>query len=211
MPRCTDVMGLAFAAAAVAAVLLALPGIARLRRTHPALLLFAAFAFALTPLGKLPAAAYVRGVIGDLSVTTMLLLLHDLLRPVLGWGSIDARSRLALQALVAAEGVLLYPLALGLGPVDPYRLGFASPWFMGALLLLAMGAWFLQLHFVASCIALAVLDWAVGGYESRNLWDYLLDPLVWAWGLGALLVRAAKAIPRTAADTRGAPWRRDSP
>jgi hypothetical protein len=151
---------------------------------------------ALVPLGGLPAAGYLRGIVGDLSVTTVLLLLHGLLRPAFGWAAVDARSRLALQVLVAAGGLALYPLALAPGALDPYRLGYANPWFLGGLLALAVAAGLRRLTLVTDCLALAVLAWAVGGYESRNLWDYLIDPLVAAWGLGALLLRGAAALRR---------------
>jgi hypothetical protein len=196
MPGLTDLAGLAGAAVAIAAVLLGLPGIARLRRAHPTSTLLAALVAALVPFGALPAAGYLRGIVGDLSVTTVLLLLHGLLRPVLGWAAIDARSRFALQVLVAAGGLVLYPLALGLGPFDPYRLGYANPWFLGGLLALAAAAVLRRLTLVAVCLSLAVLAWAVGAYESRNLWDYLLDPLIAAWGLGALLLRGVQALRR---------------
>jgi hypothetical protein len=196
MPGLTDLAGLAGAAVAIAAVLLGLPGIARLRRAHPAPLLLAALAATLFPLGPLPAAGYLRGIAGDLSVTTVLLLLHGLLRPALGWAALDARSRLALQALVAAGGLALYPVALGLGSFDPYRLGFANPWFLGGLLALAVVAGLRRLDLVTWCLSVAVLAWAVGACESRNLWDHLVDPLVAAWGLGALLLRGAQALRR---------------
>jgi len=196
MPGLTDLAGRLGAAVAIAAVLLKLPGIARLRRAHPTPLLLAALAAALVPLGALPAAGYLRGIVGDLSVVTVLLLLHGLLRPVLGWAPIDARSRLALQVLVAAGALVLYPPALGLGPFDPYRLGYASPWFLAGLLALAVAAGLRRLTLVTGCLALAVLAWAVGACESRNLWDYLVDPLVAAWGLGALLLRGTQPLRR---------------
>jgi hypothetical protein len=193
MPGLTDFAGLAGAAAAIAAVLLRLPGIARLRRAHPTPLLLAALVVALVPLGALPAAGYLRGIVGDLSVTTVLLLVRGLLRPVFGWEASDARSRTALQVLVAAGGLVLYPLALGLGPFDPYPFGYASPWFLGLLLALAVAGGFHRLTLVTGCLALAVLAWAAGVHESRNLWDYLIDPLVAAWGLCALLLRGVRA------------------
>jgi hypothetical protein len=196
MPGLADLAGLAGAAAATASVLLGLPGIARLRRARPVSSLLAALVAALVPIGGLPAAGYLRGIVGDLSITTVLLLLHGLLRPVLGWAAIDARSRLALQVLVAAGGLVLYPLALGLGPFDPYRLGYANPWFLGGLLALAVAAGLRRLTLVAWFLALAVLAWAVDVYESRNLWDCLVDPLVAAWGLGALLLRGVQALRR---------------
>jgi hypothetical protein len=190
VPRLTDVTGLAGGVAALAVVTLALPGIARLRRRNPTLLLAAA-ALALAPLGALPAAAYVRGVLGDLSVTSMVLLLRALLRPVFRGGPVGARNAIAVQALVAVGGLVLYPPALGLGGPDLYRWGYSEQGFVVAVLLLAAAAWFLRLPLAASCIALAVLAHAVGWYESRNLWDYLLDPLVSAWGLVGLGLRAA--------------------
>jgi len=192
--RFTDATGLASAVAASAVLALELPGIARLRRRHPALVLVTAVALILVPLGALPAAVYVRGGLGDLSITSMVLLLRGLLRPVFRWGPIDAKSRLALQVLMAVGGLVLYPPALGLGRFDPYRWGYGDSGFTIALLLLATAAWFLRLHLATSCLALAVLAHAAGWYESRNLWDYLLDPLVSTWGLSALLLRWAKTF-----------------
>jgi hypothetical protein len=204
MPRGADLFGLATAACATAALLLALPGVARLRRRYPMGTLLGALALSLAPLGALPPAGYVRGVVGDLSVTALLLLLRHLLRPALGLGPIDGRSRIALQSLAAAGGLLLYPLTLGFGPADPYRVGFADPRLVCALLLLAGGAFLARLHFVASCLALGVLAWAAGMGESRNLWDYVLDPIVAAWGAGALLARLARGLLEAPAAGRSA-------
>jgi len=53
----------------------------------------------------------------------------------------------------------------------------------------------LDLPLVTSCVALGVLAWVVGAYESRNLWDYLLDPLVWAWSLAAVCLGVARSLP----------------
>jgi hypothetical protein len=194
MPGPADLAGLFGAATAIASALLRLPGIARLRRARPGWLLLAAFVVALVPLGSLPAAGYLRGIVGDLSVTTVVLLVRGLVRPIVGGEDDDARTRLALQALVAAFGLALYPASLGLGPLDPYRLGYGSPWLLGGLLTLALAAILGRVTAVAWCLALGALAWALGAYESRNLWDYLVDPLVAAWGLGALVLRGARAL-----------------
>jgi len=82
---------------------------------------------------------------------------------------------------------VLYPMALGLGLFDPYRLGYGSSWFLGILLLLSLAAWFWRLYLAALSVALAVLAWSVGWYESANLWDYLLDPLLAVFALSALV------------------------
>lgn len=100
--------------------------------------------------------------------------------------------RLALLALIALGALALYPMALGLGAFDPYRLGYANGWFVAALLLIALMAWLRKHYLLALCVSLAVLAWAVGWYESRNLWDYLLDPFVAIYALSALVIDAAK-------------------
>ncbi len=108
---------------------------------------------------------------------------------------IGESSRVALQALVAIGGLVLYPATLGFGPADPYRLGFAHPGFVCVLLLVALAAWSVRLHLVASCLAVGVAAWAAGALESRNAWDYLIDVPVTAWALGALgwrLLRRAR-------------------
>jgi hypothetical protein len=70
---------------------------------------------------------------------------------------------------------------------------------------------------VALGLSLAVLAWALGLYESRNLWDYLVDPLVAAWGIGALLLRGAATLRGPRADVadqeriRGSGWRGHRP
>jgi len=89
--------------------------------------------------------------------------------------------------LVVLAAAVLYPMALGIGLFDPYRLGYGSSWFLGFLLLLALAAWFWRLYWVALSLALAVLAWGIGWYESANLWDYLLDPLLAVYALGALV------------------------
>jgi hypothetical protein len=202
MPHPADLVGLGSASCAIAALLLSLPGVSSLGRRWPAATLALAVAVPLVPLPEMPAAGYLRGMIGDLSATTTLLLAHHLLRPVLRLPAIGEGSRVALQALVATAGLVLYPLTLGFGGADPYRVGFAHAGFVFTLLLLALGAWYARLHLVASCLAIGVAAWAAGALESRNLWDYLLDPLVTAWALGALARRLLGGRRRSAPDAR---------
>jgi hypothetical protein len=128
---------------------------------------------------ELPLVAYVRGVIGDLSVVTMLLL----------WTSVLPGSKptpLAFQFSVACIAIVFYPLALGLGMVDPYVWGYGSILFLIAVLLVAvlcgLGNWSKGVWM----IALAILAWAAHWHESANLWDYLLDPFLAIWALMAL-------------------------
>jgi hypothetical protein len=156
---------------------------------------------ALVPFGDLSLAGYLRGLTGDLSITTLVLLLRAIARqprePSLG-----ERGDVALQVVLTATAVALYPLALGLGTFDPYRLGYASPWLLSVLFLAALVGWWRRYSLVTWCLALAVLAYSVGWYESNNLWDYLVDPLVGLYALSALLLRAARRPTRS--NIRGA-------
>jgi len=190
--RFTDVTGLASLALPITAIALLIPRVASLPKSRLAAVLALVALLTLAPLRGLPLLAYVRSVTGDLSITAAVLACAAIASAVSGWPAIDARNRLALRALIVLVAIALYPMALGIGCFDPYRLGYGQPWFMGSLLLVTLAAWFARLHLLASCIALAVLAWTVGWYESSNLWDYLLDPLVASYALGALILRSKR-------------------
>lgn len=195
MIHLADATGLLGNAVALAALASKAPGVARLvpgaRRAITAIVLLAS----LVPLGALPLAAYLRGAIGDLSLTSLLLLVLYLARFTRG-GASAARpdpETGALLGLVAATAVVFYPMALGWGDFDPYRLGYGSYGFLACLLALALwGA--LRSPLVAAAISLAVAGWSAGWYESANLWDYLMDPLLATYALGALAWRGLRRL-----------------
>lgn len=135
------------------------------------------------PLGlslELPLAAYVRGITGDFSIVTTLLLWSTLLP-----NHKATPSLLKLGIVMTALG--FYPFALGLGMVDPYAWGYGSIVFLIAVLAFALlcgsanwtkGVWI---------IGMAIIAWSAHWHESSNLWDYLLDPLLVIWAIASLL------------------------
>ncbi len=77
---------------------------------------------------------------------------------------------------VIGLAMVLYPLALGLGPFDPYAVGY-QPW----PLLLACGALAAVLLRYRRDDWLLILSAALAGYAGglfANLWDALIDPLL---------------------------------
>jgi hypothetical protein len=134
------------------------------------------------PLGmslELPLSAYVRGVTGELSVVTMLLL----------WGSIlpDAKKTpLGFKVPVALISIVFYPLALGVGMMDPYAWGYGSIGFLGAVILFAVGCGLAGWTKGVWIISFAMIAWAAHWHESANLWDYVLDPFLAIWALFAI-------------------------
>jgi hypothetical protein len=148
-----------------------------------------ASAAALLPLGGLMLAGYLRAVVGDLSIVTQALLAVAVVQYVTGKLYLSQREQTALMLVVAAGGIFLYPAALGLTYFDPYALGFASPWFAGALLALALAAWYLRLEWLMALLLLAVVARLGNALESRNLWDYLVDPWLVLYALLWLIFR----------------------
>ena len=135
------------------------------------------------PLGmslELPLAAYVRGVTGELSIVTMLLL----------WSSIlpaAKKTPLGFKVPLALIAIVFYPLALGFGMVDPYVWGYGSITFLIATILFAVSCGLAGWIKGVWIISFAIMAWAAHWHESTNLWDYLLDPFLAIWALIAFV------------------------
>ena len=155
-------------------------------RARYAVMLFAALAL-FVPIGDLPIAAYVRGVTGDLSAATVVLAGAALITQVTGRALIGHRDKQVLCWLLALAAAFLYPFALGWTRFDPYALGFGSTGFITALLVITLASWWAKLYLAVIVVVVAALAFLAGAYESRNLWDYLIDPLVSFYALAWLL------------------------
>ena len=80
---------------------------------------------------QLPLVAYIRGISSDLSITLVALACLNLRQRLLGLGAVDLRERMAVNAVVGVAALLLYPLALGWGDWDAYRVGWGAPRHVG--------------------------------------------------------------------------------
>lgn len=123
----------------------------------------------------LPLAAYIRGIIGELSVVTSLLLWSYFFSTTprhipsrLKWG-------------IVFVGLFFYPCALGIGMIDPYAWGYGSLLFLTAIAAIIFYLCWVAWYREAVILALAIVAWAFTLHESTNLWDYLLDPFLFLW------------------------------
>lgn len=172
----TDWMGLSGLALVWLLLVLRLPFVRRLDGKRRVLLAGLGYVVVMFPIAGLSLAGWLRGMVGDLSITSMLLLslaVYVRVRDVAPkW---DARERSALLGFLAVLALLLYPFALGLGTLDPYRSGYGG---VGLLLMLALLAlWLMRRGFylLPLVFALAATGWSFNMLESTNLWDYLID------------------------------------
>ena len=164
-----------------------LPYAQRLAPLRRVLFIAGAYVVVIIPVFGLPLAGWLRGMVGDLSLTSVLLLGGALIvrvNPAMG-GLWDARERASLLLFISVMALMLYPFALGWGPLDPYRSGYGSIGLIVMLALLALWALRRGLALLPLAIALAVTGWSFACYESTNLWDYLLDAPLALYALGA--------------------------
>jgi hypothetical protein len=195
LPVLTDFVALAGIALVACAACLQLPGLtsggdgrANAKGRWLAGLCFVAMWI---PLGapQLPVAAYVRGVTSDFSVSLVVLAALGLSARLFGLKLFDQREHRAVFCAIAAAALLLYPLALGWGDWDAYRLGWGSVAMWAGLLLLCVVCWGAGLRLLPLLIGLALGSWTLRLMESNNLWDYLFDP----WLAGAAIFKSLAA------------------
>jgi len=146
----------------------------------------------LARVGDLRLIAYPSGVVGDLSITTQVLLISILLKRIAGLDVLPARERSLLLAAAVSVGFLLYTFSSGLTGLDVYSMGFGSPWLMVALAVATIVCG--RYHPGAALVILVgVLAFDFGLLASANVWDYLLDPILvlfaWGWALALPLRR----------------------
>lgn len=138
-------------------------------------------------IGDLRLIAYPGGVLGDLSITTQILLASVIVKQVLRIDILSVRDRSSVFIAAAAGGLVLYPLSSGLTMLDVYSLGFESTALLIGLAVLAVIGWYLRPG-AAIVIPVSVIAFNFGWLTSTNVWDYLLDPMLTLFAWGWLLI-----------------------
>ena len=164
-------------------------------RSLRAAMVLAAGASAFIPVQGTMIAEYLRGALGDLSIVTQSLLAIGIAQHLAGRAFILRRERAAIMATVVLGALFLYPAALGVTYLDPYSLGYGSAWLVGGLLVLALAAWQLRFEWLVALLLIAVVARMANMLESRNLWDYLLDPLLALYAVLWLIRAGLQARP----------------
>lgn len=165
----------------------------RWRRSTPVILPIAA-ALVVTPLAGFATWQWAFGANIVPSVPLASILADEVWRNATGQSVLDRRARSAAWGFGAVAGMLLYPMALGLGSFDPYALG----WEVGALFVLTL---MVTLSLLAArnrfgvVLIAAVLGYDLQLTESTNLWDYLVDPAFAVLGT-LVLVRSCRCAGR---------------
>ena len=104
----------------------------------------------------------------------------------------------SFNGLVILMAIILYPTSLGYSQFDMYTIGFASDvfynYFIMAIALIGVIAWYMGYAQIAVWLTLSVLAHGLNLFESNNLWNYLLDPLVVIACVVSAFIKACKHI-----------------
>ena len=172
------------------------------KKTNLVVVLLIAFGVPAIPVQGLMIQGYWFGIVGHLSVTTTLLLGHGaIVRAFPEFQAVDTDSKKFLFLIIGLIALPFYPLALGLSPFDPYRLGYQPLVLSLCVMTLSLLAWQMKRRAAAFILLIALLGYQLHVLESNNLWDYLFDPLLvlYAWVLGIKTgVRYIRSRPNTA-------------
>ena len=166
------------AALTSAALLFLLLPLKRLTTRQRALTLLALLAVSAMPVDGATLATFVRGILGDLAVTTMVFLAWAALGKVLQWSPRPLSERVGPAGFYAALGLAMYPAMLGLCPMEPYRLGFEPTWLLVVCGIATVGFSVRGYGVTAIAMILATLAFTLDLGHSRNYWDYILDPVL---------------------------------
>ena len=142
---------------------------------------------------ELPLSAYVRGVIGDLSTVTVVMLCSTLLVR-------NQSTPWIVKLVIGLIGLCFYPFALGLGMFDPYGWGYSSAALLITVIIFGLLCAAANWNKGVWVTGLALIAWSVHWHESTNLWDYLIDPFLVTWailGLVATIVKKRKEKARS--------------
>jgi len=152
----------------------------RLHRVSVAVLLLLGM---FVPVYGLTFAQWLRSVVGDLSVFTLLIFANILAQRLWNKNILPTATRNMLLWGVALVGVVFYPLALGVSEFDPYRSGYAPVLMTVLLCLVSIFAWLSAYRGLAVILLLPLIAFNLQLLESTNLWDYLLDPILWVYAV----------------------------
>lgn len=167
----------------------------KVKKQTAVVILLLVFVISFIPVSGYSINLYLRGLLNDLSISSLVLMGYYIISME------DAPSQTRpIFNLIAISGLFFYPMALGFGSIDPYSWGYLNNShatiipliFILLLALLVFFSFYKKQTLMLLCVTLSLLAYQLQLLESRNLWDYLLDPVIFFYALIAVLTRALR-------------------
>ena len=148
----------------------------------------------LIPFGSCNLTHFIRVLVGDLSITSLVILSILLIDGLTGKSLLPGKALREIAIVVVVTALILYPTALGLTYFDLYRFGY-HPIILGPCLFVVFAAVACSGRILAPVLlGLGFVAFALGFLESDNLWDYLMDPVISIYCL-YLIIRHRRELP----------------
>lgn len=135
------------------------------------------------PISGLTFSQLLRSAVGDLSVLTLVIFTNILAQSLFNHNFLKSTSHNSLLLWVTLSGVAFYPLALGVSQFDPYRLGYAPVLMSVILCMISIYSWLGAKRDLAVIILIPLIAFNLHLLESDNLWDYLMDPILFIYAV----------------------------
>jgi hypothetical protein len=129
------------------------------------------------PVGGLPLARWMISCNANFSISLTAIVFCKVFENSFGVKLLDKKALLTCWIFSLAAGVILYPMALGLGRFDPYQAGWGFSWLFVVLCVVTILLLMIKNRFAVVLVA-AILAYNLHLLESVNLWDYLVDPFM---------------------------------
>ncbi|MFO7986409.1 MAG: hypothetical protein R6U38_11110 [Desulfatiglandaceae bacterium] len=132
------------------------------------------------PVFGLPLGRWIISLNANFSILLLALVFNRIAGTAFHMRPLDPKALNACALFSLISGVILYPMALGLGPYDPYGAGWGFSWLFAGVLACTILLVIMKNRF-GVVLFLAILAYDLGLLESSNFWDYLIDPFVVIW------------------------------
>ncbi|HLP58070.1 MAG TPA: hypothetical protein VK186_04535 [Candidatus Deferrimicrobium sp.] len=129
----------------------------------------------IVPVEGMPLARWLISLNANFSIPLTAVLLAKVWEKATGKVLFDRKTLSAFWLFGIVMGLLLYPMALGLGPYDPYSLGWKFSLLFVVMMVLTIFL-LLKRNRLGIVLMLCILAYHLRVLESSNFWDYLIDP-----------------------------------
>ena len=129
------------------------------------------------PMGGLPLARWMISFNANFSISLTAIIFCKVVENSFDVKLLDKNALLTCWVFSLTAGVILYPMALGLGRFDPYQAGWGFSWLFVVVCGVTILLLIIKNRFAVVLLA-AILAYNLHLIESTNLWDYLVDPFM---------------------------------
>jgi hypothetical protein len=149
----------------------------------------------IVPVGGIPLARWLISLNANFSIPLTAVLLAKVWEKAGGKVWFDRKTLSGFWLFGIVMGLSLYPMALGLGPYDPYSLGWGFSLLFVVMMVLTIFL-LVKRNPLGIVLLLCILAYHLCLLESPNFWDYLIDPFFVIFSLQKPFRERVSGLPK---------------